>query len=167
MPLMVCRWKPTRPWLSKPDALYIISSVLLSDPSKFSLLAAPAILRAVDIWLTFVLRFFSISWRRFISFPDLVLKTVVKDFFHIQENSSNKLWLAYHTDKGSPPSTLALNYKWLVHLILVKYTLKDQQIKGFPLLTCRIPSICYYIRSSYEKGFLNKRGWALNKQKFP
>ena len=164
---MVCLWKPTRPWLSKPDALFIISSVLLSDPSKFSLLASPAILRAVDIWLTFVLKFFSISCRRFISFPDLVMKTVVKDFYRIQEESSNKLWLAYHADKGSLPFTLALTYKWFVHLVLVKYTLKDQQIKGFSLLNCRIPSICYYIRSSYEKGFLNKCGWALNRQNFP
>lgn len=71
LPFIICRWRPTRPWLSKPVVLLMASAGFISGPSKLSLLAKFDMFNVDAIWFAFALKFVSMSLRRFISFSVL------------------------------------------------------------------------------------------------
>lgn len=73
MPLIICRWKPTRPWLSKPVARFMTSADFISGPSRLSLLAKFDMFNVEAIWFTLDLKLASMSFRRFISFSELCI----------------------------------------------------------------------------------------------
>lgn len=71
LPFMICLWRLTMPWLSNPATLVMASTGLVFGPSKLSLLAKFDMFKVLAIWLVFVLKFDSMSLRRFNSFSDL------------------------------------------------------------------------------------------------
>jgi hypothetical protein len=116
-------------------------------------------LRVVAIWLTLVLKFFSMSWSRFISFPVLFMTVSIKG---CQQRSGWKLWLRYGLAYHNRLSMVSLKYgfqqgqdgklqlthslayhtylpipsiyQWiLVHLILVKICWKLNIWKNSPV----------------------------------
>lgn len=87
LPFIICLWRPTRPRLSKPSVLLMASSGFISGPSKLSLLAKFDMFKVEAIWLTFDLKFVSMSLRRFISFSDLFTH---KHCYKTSNNSNKK-----------------------------------------------------------------------------